>query len=152
MIAMRRAALYVLPLLLASAFGAAKDESVAELKARFESARLEDKPGLCIQISHQQLRNADRLYGEGNVDQANAAIDDIVSYSEKARDAATQTKKHLKNVEIDVRKIADKLRDIKRTLAFDDQAPVDKAIRRLEDVRTTLLKEMFAKDSKREKQ
>jgi hypothetical protein len=37
-----------------------------------------------------------------------------------------QTKKHLKNVEIDVRKMAEKLRDIKRTLAFDDQAPVDR--------------------------
>ena len=34
------------------------------------------------------------------------------------------------------------------TLAFDDQAPIDKAIRQLEDVRTSLLKEMFAKDSK----
>jgi hypothetical protein len=149
---MRRFAIAVLFLALASAFGAARDESVAELKSRCESARPEDRPGLCIQIARQQLRNADKLYGEGNIDQANAAIDDIVSYSEKARDAATQTKKHLKNVEIDVRKIADKLRDIKRTLAFDDQAPVDKAIRRLEDIRTTLLKEMFAKDSKKEKQ
>jgi hypothetical protein len=149
---MRRFVTAVLFLVFASSFGAAKDESVAELKTRFESARLEDKPGLSIQIAHQQLRNADRLYGEGNIDQANAAIDDVVSYSEKARDAATQTKKRLKNVEIDVRKIAEKLRDIKRTLAFEDQAPVDKAIRRLEDVRTSLLKEMFAKESKREKQ
>jgi hypothetical protein len=149
---MRRLAITVLFLGLASAFSVAKDESVAELKSRFESARPEDRPGLCIQIARQQLRNADKLYGEGNIEQANAAIGDIVNYSEKARDAATQTKKHLKNVEIDVRKIADKLRDIKRTLAFDDQAPVDNAIRRLEDVRTTLLKEMFAKDSKKEKQ
>ena len=68
------------------------------------------------------------------------AVDDIATYSEKARDAATQTNKRLKNVEIEVRKIADKLRDIKRTLAFDDQPPIDQAIRRLEDVRTTLLK------------
>jgi hypothetical protein len=43
------------------------------------------------------------------------------------------------------------LRDIKRTLAFDDQAPVEQAIRRLEDVRTSLLKAMFAKDNKKEK-
>ena len=80
-----------------------------------------------------------------------AAVDDIVAYSEKARDAATQTKKRLKNVEIDIRKMAEKLRDIKRTLAFDDQPPVELAIRRLEDVRTTLLKEMFAKENKKEK-
>jgi hypothetical protein len=144
---MRRFALTVLVLALA-AMGAAKDESVADLKARVESARPEDRSALCIQVARQQLHNADKFYGDGNVEQANAAVDDIVVYSEKARDAALQTKKRLKNVEIDVRKIADKLRDIKRTLAFDDQPSVDKAIGRLEDVRTTLLKAMFAKDSK----
>jgi hypothetical protein len=48
--------------------------------------------------------------------------------------------------------MAEKLRDIKRTLAFEDQPPVEQAIRRLEDVRTTLLKEMFAKDNKNKKE
>jgi hypothetical protein len=130
---------------------AAKDETVAELKSRFESARPENRPELAIQIAQHQLRNADKLYSDGNVEQAAAAVADIVTYSEKAQDAATQTKKHLKDIEIDVRKMAEKLRDIKRTLAFEDQAPVEQAIRRLEDIRTTLLKEMFAKDTKKEK-
>ena len=149
---MRRLAMTVLALAVAhaTAWGAAKDENVADLKARVESARPEDRSALCIQVARQQLHNADKFYGDGNVEQANVAVEDVVAYSEKARDAATQTKKHLKNVEIDVRKMADKLRDIKRTLAFDDQPPVDKAIRRLEDVRTTLLKAMFAKDNKKE--
>jgi hypothetical protein len=147
---MRRLAFTVLLLALASAYGAAKDET-AELKARLESARPEERPELCIRIARQQLRNADKLYSEGKFDQARDAVDDIVTYSEKARDAATQTKKHLKNVEIDVRKIAEKLRDIKRTLVFEDQPPVEQAIRRLEDIRTTLLKEMFAKEKKEKK-
>jgi hypothetical protein len=150
MIAMRPFAVTMLLLALASAYGVAKDETVEELKARVESARVEDRPELCIRIAQHQLRNADKLYNEGKEDEARAAVDDIVTYSEKARDAATQTKKHLKNVEIDVRKIADKLRDIKRTLAFDDQPPVEQAIRRLEDVRTSLLKEMFAREKKKE--
>ncbi len=148
---MRRFALYVLFLALASAYGAAKDEPVDELKARFESARPEDRPDLAIEIARHQLRNADKLYTEGKVDQARAAVDDIVAYSEKARDAALQTKKHLKNVEIDARKMAEKLRDIKRTLAFEDQPPVEQAIRRLEEIRTTLLNEMFAKEKKENK-
>jgi hypothetical protein len=133
-------------------YAAGKDETVDELKARFESARPEDRPSLGIRIAQHQLRNADNLYRNGNVDQANAAVDDIVTYAEKARDAATQTKKHLKNIEIDARKMAEKLRDIKRTLAFEDQPPVEQAIRRLEDIRTALLKEMFAKEKKKEKQ
>jgi hypothetical protein len=127
----------------------AKDETIDELKARFESAHPEDRPDLAIRIAVHELHSADRLYDSGNIDQARDAVGDIVAYSEKARDAAMQTKKHLKNVEIDVRKIAEKLRDIKRTLAFEDQPPVEQAIRRLEDIRTTLLKEMFAKESKK---
>jgi hypothetical protein len=148
---MRRLAPYLLLLALGSAYGGVKDATVAELKARLESARTEDRPELCMQIARGQLRSADTLYQDGNVAQAAAAVDDVVTYSEQARDAATQTKKHLKNVEIDVRKMAEKLRDIKRTLAFEDQLPVERAIRRLEDVRTALLQEMFAKDKKKEK-
>jgi hypothetical protein len=147
---MRRLAFTMLLLALASAYGA-KDETVDELKSRFESARPEDRPELGIRIAQHQLRDADKLYSEGNADRARADVEDIVIYSEKARDAAIQTKKRLKNVEIDVRKMAEKLRDIKRTLAFEDQAPVEQAIHRLEDIRTTLLKEMFAKEDKREK-
>jgi len=151
---MRHVVLYMLvvplALALASPYGAAKDETVDEMKSRFEKARAEDRAELGVRIAQHQLRNADKLYRDGHVEQAHAAVGDIVFYSEKARDAATQTRKHLKNVEIDVRKMAEKLRDIKRTLVFDDQPPVEQAIRRLEDIRTTLLKEMFAKDEKKE--
>jgi hypothetical protein len=150
MTAMRRLALTLLLLALASAYGVAKEETVDQLKARVESARPDDRSELCIRIAQHQLRNADKFYIDGKVEEGRAAVDDIVTYSEKARDAALQTKKRLKNVEIDVRKIADKLRDVKRTLAFDDQPPVEQAIRRLEDIRTTLLQEMFAKENKKE--
>ena len=47
--------------------------------------------------------------------------------------------------------MAEKLRDIKRTLAFEDQPPVEQAVRRLEDIRTVLLNEMFSKDKKEKK-
>lgn len=130
---------------------AAKDETVEQLKSRFESARPEDQPRLAIQVARHQLRNADKLYHDGRVEDAREAVGDVVSYCEKARDAAKETRKHLKNVEIGVRQIADRLRDLKRTLAFEDQSPVEQAIRRLEDIRTELLKEMFAKEPKKEK-
>ena len=142
---MRRLALCLFLLALASANCAAQQESVPVLKERAEKASPEVCSQLCIQIAERQLRYADKLYNEGHIAEARAAVDDIVTYSEKARDAAIQTRKRLKNVEIDARKMAERLRDIKRTLAFEDQPPVDEAIRRLEDIRTTLLKEMFSK-------
>jgi hypothetical protein len=148
---MRGFLLCTLLVAIAFACGFAKDETVDDLKSRFENARPEDRAELAIHIARLQLDNADKLYTNGNVDQANAAVTEVVTYSEKAGDAAKQTDKHLKNIEIVVRKIADKLRDIKRTLAFDDQPPLEQAIRRLEDLRTSLLQEMFAKDKSKEK-
>jgi hypothetical protein len=148
---MRRVGFHILLLAICCACSIAKDETVAELKARFESAHLEDRADLGIRIAFAELRSADKLYQESNVEQAQAAVNEVVSYSEKAGDAATHTKKRLKNVEIDVRKMADKLRDIKRTVAFEDQAPIDQAVHRLEDLRTALLKEMFAVEKKKDK-
>jgi hypothetical protein len=148
---MRRVGYHILLLAICCACGVAKDETVAELKARFESAHLEDRADLGIRIAFAELRSADKLYQESNVEQAQAAVGEVVSYAEKAGDAATQTKKRLKNVEIDVRKMADKLRDIKRTVAFEDQSPIDQAVHRLEDLRTALLKEMFAVEKKKDK-
>ena len=135
---------------LVSANCAAREESLADLKSRVANGRTEDCPELCMRIAQEQLRNADKLYIEGHVEEARAAVDDIITYSEKASDAAIQTKKRLKNVEIDARKMSDRLRDIKRTLAFEDQPPVQQAIDRLENIRTALLKAMFS--NKKDKQ
>jgi hypothetical protein len=149
---MRRFALLVLFVVaLVQPYSQAKDETVDELKARFQNAHSEDRPQLGIRIAFLQLHNADILYRDGKVEEATLAVGEIVSYSEKASDAAAQTKKRLKNVEIDLRKIAEKLRDIKRTLAFEDQPPIEQAVRRLEDLRTALLKEMFGDDKKKVK-
>jgi hypothetical protein len=148
---MRRIALCLFLLTVACANCAGFEETVAGLKARLEAAPQEERPGICIRIAQLQLREADRLYNESQVEQARAAVDDIVAYSEKARDAAVQSRKHLKNVEIATRKMSEKLRDIKRTLAFEDQPPLEQAIGRLEDIRTTLLKEMFSEKKEKKK-
>jgi len=133
---------------LAAATMAARDESVEELKSRVQNAAPQDRPKLCVQIAELQLRNADKLYRNGDAEQARAAVEDVVTYSRKARDSATETKKHVKNVEIAVRKMAERLRDIKRTLSIEDQAPVEHAIQELEEIRTSLLQQMFSKEKK----
>jgi hypothetical protein len=148
---MRQLALCFFLLALAAPNLAASEETVDSLKSRLPNASTEDRAEISIRIAQLQLHAADKLYTEGNVAAARAAVDDIVAYSQKASDSAIESKKHLKNVEIAMRKMAAKLRDIKRTLAFEDQAPVDQAAHRLEDIRTTLLKEMFSdkKDKKK---
>jgi len=144
---MRRLALFLFLLALA-ATGVAREETVAELKGRLQNARPEDRPELCGRIAQLQLKAADRLYTEGHVEEARAAVEDVAAYFEKARDFAIASKTHLKNIEIDARKASERLADIKRTLAFEDQAPVEQAIHRIEDVRTSLLNAMFGDKKK----
>ena len=122
---------------------AGRQETLQDLMARCESAKVEDRPGLCAEIAERQLKSADELYIAGKVDEARSALKDILTYSEKAHDAAIQTGKRVKNTEIEFRKMAARLRDIKRTVYFDDQEPLQTAADRLESLRTDLLAHMF---------
>jgi hypothetical protein len=124
---------------------ARKEETLAELIARAESSKLDDRPRLYTEIARRQVKAADQLYSEGEAEEGRAAVSDVVLYSDKARDAATQSGKKLKDTEIAVRKMVARLRDIKRTLAFEYQAPVQEAVDHLEQVRTELLSKMFGK-------
>jgi hypothetical protein len=126
------------------AFGA-KDESLDQLIARAESARPEDRPALYLEIAHQKAEAADKLYQAGNAEAGNAAMRDVLAFSKKATDASIDTGKKLKNTEIGLRKMAEKFRDIKRTVAFEDQAPIQQTMDELEKMRTDLLSAMFGK-------
>ena len=122
---------------------AGKEDSVQDLASRAEAARIDDRPGLYLQAAQLQLKKADDLYETGDSEKARAAIDDVVTYSQKAVEAATQSGKKLKHTEIHIRKIAQRLVDIKRSVAFEDQGPVQSAIDRLQTLRTELLSKMF---------
>ena len=122
---------------------AREHESLEQLKARFEKTAPKERVSLGLRIAEMQTDAADRLYGENKSDEGRAAVGDIVTYCEKASDAATGSGKKLKDAEITIRKIAHKLSDIKRSVNFDDQAPLQQAIDDLERVRTKLLSKMF---------
>jgi len=124
---------------------ARKEETLAELITRAESSRLEDRPHLYTEIARRQVKAADQLYAAGKPEEARAAVREVVEYSDKASDAATHSGKKLKDTEIAIRKMVARLRDIKRTVAFEDQAPIEEAVDHLEQVRTQLLSQMFGK-------
>ncbi len=88
------------------------------------NARIADRPPLCIHISERQLGEADRLYVAGDSEKAQAALADVVAYSELARDYAIQSHKHEKQSEIAIRKMARKLDDIKHTVSHEDQEQI----------------------------
>jgi len=121
-----------------------KDSPLEELKARLQSTNNPDeKAKLCVAIAERQVANADRLFQAGNSNQAQAAVSDVVTYAGQARDAADVTGHRAKDTEIAMRKMIHRLTDMKRSLSFEDQGPVQSAIDQMEKMRTDLLNRMF---------
>jgi len=145
----RAAILALLVLTALAAFGwktvAAKNETLDQLIARADSARPEDRPALYLEIARQKAEAADKFYNGGNPEAAKAVLLEVVAFSRKATNTSIQTGKRLKNVEIGLRKITERFRDVKRTVAFEDQAPIQQTVDELEQMRTDLLSAMFGK-------
>jgi hypothetical protein len=146
---MRTWALLITTILITSLLALGKKEdSLEELKARLTNASADQQISLGLEIAQRQLKSADKLYTDGNAEQARSAVSDVVRYSEKAGEAATQSGKKLKQAEISVRKMAHKLLEIKRSVNFEDQQPLQDAADRLEHVRSELLSRMFGPSKK----
>ncbi len=145
----QRTLLLFLTLAAAAPGFAYEDPSVSEEAARADASPIDRQPELYIKIAEHRMKEADHLYTDNKVDDAAAAVRDVVTYSEKATSSAVTSGKRLKNIEITIRKMSARLRDVQRTLSFDDQAPVKNATDRLEDLRTQLLNRMFSKDKKK---
>jgi hypothetical protein len=128
----------------------ARDLTVAELKGRVAGTRVAERPALCIEISERELDAADQFYTAGDNAKAEAALGDVATYSELARDYAIQSHKHEKQSEIAVRKMARKLADLKHIVAHDEQKGVQETIDRLERVRDDLLAAMFPNGGKKQ--
>ena len=129
-----------------AAFGAKADEDeLLRLIQHARSARIEQQPGLYTNIAERELKLADQLYSADDIEKARAALGGVVSYADKASDAAIQTGKDLKHTEIAMRKMSFKLRDMERKLTFSDQPPLQDASDHLEKLRTSLLARMFKK-------
>jgi hypothetical protein len=141
-------ALLVFVATVTSAAAPSNEPTVEELKARLSSASIGDRPHLCVQIAHRQLLEADKLYAAAEVEKGQAALVDVVAYSELARDYAIQSHKYQKQSEIAVRAMTRKLTELMHSIGHDDQAPVQDAINRLQRVRDDLLKAMFPKGAK----
>lgn len=126
----------------------ATDPTVDELKAKVGSASPGDRPRLCVQIAQKQLDEADRQYAASEFERGQAALTDVVAFSELARDYAIQSHKYQKQAEIATRNMTRKLNDLLHSLSHDDQPPVQDAINHLQRVRDDLLTAMFPKGAK----
>jgi len=142
---MRNAVPAMVCLLLCSlmAQGAGQQEGGSDLKARADAAQGGERVTLSLDYAHQQLELANKLYSDGDVEKAEAAIGEVFTYAQRATTAATTSNKKLKQTEIGLRKLEHRMRDIGQSLSIDDRPPVEKTVQQLEDLRADLLAKMF---------
>ncbi len=124
------------------------EPTIDSLKSRIAMANVGDKPHLCVQVAQIQLNEADKLYATGDMEKAEAALTDVVAFSELARDYSIQSHKYQKQSEIAVRGMTRKLTEILHNLSQPDQRAVKDAVERLNRVRDDLLASMFKKGGK----
>jgi hypothetical protein len=135
----RSAALFVI----FSAIAVWAAQTAADLKARADAAHGGEEAKLCLEYAHVQLEAANGLFDNGDADQGQADIRDVVRYARKGAEAASSSGKHLKDTEIKLRKLADRMHDIGESLAFEDRQPVRQAVEELQKVRSDLMVRMW---------
>jgi tetratricopeptide (TPR) repeat protein len=130
-------------LFLLTSVALAATESLPALKARADAAHGGEQAKLCLEYAHRLLEDANALFSNGDVDKAQGQVAEVVDYSRKAADAASTSGKHLKQTEIELRKLSKRMHDIGETLSVEDRPPLKKAVNDIEQIRSDLLATMF---------
>lgn len=134
---------FALVLLGSVAAGARKPETLQELVARADAAKLDQQPKLYMDAAEFQHKAATDALKANRPDEFHTDLDGIVQYCDKAHAAAIKSKKHVKDTEIRIRRISGHLKEIKLDAEVEDQPTVQKAIDQLEHFRTELLLSLF---------
>jgi len=137
----------LLLLLAAIAAAAQTAQTAEELKGRADAARGANQVKPCLEYAHAELEAANDLFNKGDADQGQVDIQEVVKYARKAADAAGSTGKHLKDTEIKLRKLAERMHDVGESLAFEDRQPVRQAVDELQKIRSDLMVRMWGPDA-----
>jgi len=134
----------VVGLTLLPAYSDKPPETLAQLKARAEASDKHKQADLYLELAKREAEAANETYNT-NADQAKELFEDSAKSAELSSQAALESNHKLKQIEIKLRELSHRLSDIRKTWAFEDRAPLDPAIQRVETARTKLLDRMFQK-------
>ena len=118
------------------------------LLAQAEAAQGKKRAELFMEVAEERVNQAGRLFEEGKIEEAQAAVKAAVAASQEASDAAIKSHRRLKQTEISVRRLARRLTEIAATLTFEDREAVKVHVEKLEAIRRELLDAMFEKKKK----
>jgi len=103
---------------------------------------------LCSELAQYLVGIADQQFSGGDSRQAQATVQDVLKYAQKARDAAIKSHDSMKQTEIRLRATQRQLEGLKRTLAVEDRPPLDDVEKKIEQFRQDLLDAMFSPKKK----
>lgn len=138
--------------LLCAVAPALAEDDIAKLKAKAEAANGGKQAELYAKLAEKQALVVSDRYANGDADGGKAAVEELLTYANKARDIARDTRKKVKKTEITLRKAARRLEDVSRAVSVDDRPAVEDAIEKLERIRRELLGVMFGLEEEKEKQ
>lgn len=139
----RTTTLVTIFLLALAAFAA--EESLDKLKARVTGAKPQEQPKLYAKIVDLEMKEVSRLFDSGDSSNAQQMLSTLTDDCEKGAQASVSTRKHMKQMEISLRKISEHLDQVRKSVDFESRPPVQSAIDRIEQARNRLLTAMFSK-------
>src|SRR5215469_4703709 len=122
--------------------------SIDGLKEEADRATGGHQAKLSSELAQTLVGVADQQFTDGNADQGQATVQDILKYAQKARDAAVKSHDQLKQTEIRLRETQRRLDSLKRTSSVDDRPPLDNVEKQIEQFRQDLLDAMFGSKKK----
>lgn len=128
---------------------ALEGESLGELKAKAAASSGGEQALLSARVAREEVELANQHFADGKVEEGHAAVREAVAYAAKARDAACNSRKKLKQTEIAIGKTARRLSDIGKTLAIDDRPAVEQAVKELGHIQDQILQAMFGEGKRR---
>ena len=140
----------ILLLLLLALSAVADDRNLDQLKAEAERAGA-DQAKACAEVAERLVSVADKLFNDGESVKAQARVQEILQYANRARDLAIRNRKKMKETEIHLRRSRRALEDMRRTLAAEDRPPVEAVEKKLEQFGEDILEAMFAPPKKEQK-
>ena len=138
----------IIVLLVLCTLALAAQRNVDGLKEEADRAAGGHQAKLCSELAQYLVGVADQQFTQGNSEQGQATVQDILKYAQKARDAAIKSHDKMKETEIRLRETQRHLEGLKRTLALDDRPPLDNVEKKIEQFRQDLLNAMFAPKKK----
>ena len=139
---MHRIASIIVLLMLAVAPLSAQ-RSLDGLKEEADKAEGGHAAKVCSELAQYLVGIADQQFNAGDSRQAQATVQDVLKYAQKARDSAIKSRDNMKQTEIHLRNTQRQLEGLKRTLAVEDRPPLDDVEKKIEQFRQDLLDAMF---------